>query len=272
MLGRRGPAAVRGMPCGKRAATKSAIGRFVARSRVAVASMAVVCVIGALGTGTTAQANKVVLPCFNLFFFELCGPTGPTGPVGPTGTAGAAGVEGTTGAAGVTGATGATGERGATGPVGSSIVDRIRTAEPVAATTFPTEATVPLIGASWTQNANELNQLTGQVTITKPARSECLHPKGSEGELVHSPIRLDGRQTSGIGGTVGETAVTETRSLDSSDVSNAQYLFEPGIETQHTLTVGPIADNCEAGTGPGGTTVPPTHFTLSISIDVVGIR
>lgn len=216
------------------------------------------------GERTTAIQGGV--PCINLFFFEFCGPQGPTGPTGPTG---ATGVEGATG---VTGASGAKGETGATGPAGSSIMDRIRTAEPVASTTSPSEATVPLTGASWTQNANELNQLVGVVTITKPAHSECL-AKGAAGELVHSPVRVDGLQTSGIGATAsGETPVTETRPLTLTH-NGEQYLFEPGTETQHTITVGPISDNCEKGIAPGGATVPPTHFTIdSISIDVVGIR
>ena len=226
------------------------------RPQVAVASLALICAIAGLGTSTVAQASgpppyKVVLPCINLFFFEFCGPQGPTGPTGPTG---ATGVEGATG---VTGASGAKGETGATGPAGSSIVARIRSTEAITSPTSPGEATVPLAGASWTQNADELNQLVIEETITTPSTTECPHAGGPA--RLHWTIRLDGQIVGGIEGVAGETRTDVTRPVNSSN-----YLFEPGKQTQHTITAGNVRDDCEGGTG---------HFTIdSVSVDVVGIR
>jgi hypothetical protein len=140
----------------------------------------------------------------------------------------------------------------------------VRNSEPVTSPTLPSEATVPLTGATWTQNAEELNELNFiQTTVTVPSRTECKPIKGT-GTIasLSAHIFLDGQEIAAFGPLAGETAGTVTRAVA---VSLEQgHIFEPGKQTQHTITVGKVSDDCEGGTA---------HFTInSVAVDVVGIR
>jgi len=209
---------------------------------------------------------------------------GARGATGPTGATGAEGAKGTTGATGPTGPTGATGpqgekgEPGATGPTGAvggpSIVARVRAAGPV--TTVPGgEVEVPLTGATWTQQAEEINSfpipLTGssdlspdvEVSISRP--SESVGCANGRAPTAGFQVFVDGTRvlTGGAGGSLPRP-LTETVTL--SDSNGAKWGAEPGKATSHTLTV-------RAGEAHCTTETPPYQYTItSAAIDVIGIR
>jgi hypothetical protein len=136
----------------------------------------------------------------------------------------------------------------------------------------PTFASDPLTAGSWTQHANELDQLVGQVTLTLPAEASC--EAGSFPVAVE--ILLDGTLVGGAAANTGATGRTETVSIGwtkkvpslgafseawpAEDVS--AWLYEPGQDTSHTLTA-QVADVCQQ---------PGVHAKIqNISVDVLGV-
>jgi hypothetical protein len=146
------------------------------------------------------------------------------------GTAGAAGGRGDNGAAGPTGAAGSAGPQGPAGHDGSSSVAvRARSTGSVTAA-HGASATVPLTGGTWTQAANDVNLLTGSVTLEIPA--SCT---GSYGNSV--VISVDGvPNTFAVAPTVpANTTVTVPMVVSE--------IMEPGADKQHTITAS-LANTC----------------------------
>jgi hypothetical protein len=128
------------------------------------------------------------------------------------------------------------GAKGAVGPAGppgadgnSSIVMRARGS---GTTTGPHGAStpVPLSGASWTQDANDVNLLTGSMTITIP--SSCT---GSFGNGV--VLSVDGVPNTFALAPTSPASSTVTMPLLVSEV------MEPGASTTHQLTA-KLANSC----------------------------
>jgi hypothetical protein len=199
------------------------------------------------------------------------GPTGATGPQGSRGAVGSRGVQGVPGPGGPPGAPGATGSEGKPGPPGAdgtSVVARARSAGAVETSTTsffsggtPTYSDDPLNGGKWKQAAQELNELVGEVKITTPPLAECSTPPAAPGPgVVKVQILLDG-ELSGEANGSNNTSPTLTFPI------GPRWLFEPGIDTNHTLTA-QIADDCGENGGNTG-----AHFTVkSIAIDVIGVK
>lgn len=194
------------------------------------------------------------------------------GSVGARGPAGRAGAPGANGQAGQPGPAGSVGPQGPAGSPGTSVVARIRSVAPVASNsteeTNPSFADDPLNGR-WTQHADELNQLTGQVTITFPPEAAC------GGSSVAVEILLDGSLVGGAASHPGEFEKTETLPIGWTkeppadgpflgmwpEQSLSPWMFEPGSDTSHTLTAR-VADTCTAS----------GHPTIqAVSVDVLGV-
>jgi len=192
------------------------------------------------------------------------------GSVGARGPAGTAGGQGGDGQPGQPGPAGGVGPQGPTGPAGATVVARIRSVAPVAtpSTEEPTAFADDPLNGSWTQHADELNQLTGQVTITFPPEEKC------DGPSAAVEVFLDGSLVGGASGHPEETEQTETVPISwakqlppgtpfgpwpEKDLS--PWIFEPGSDTSRTLTA-KVADTCTAG----------GHPTIqSVSVDVLGV-
>jgi hypothetical protein len=212
---------------------------------------------------------------------ELHGHAGPRGDTGPTGAPGATGSEGKAGADGIAGPEGPIGESGTT------VDARVRIAAATAsATTEGLGGNVALTGGSWTQGAQELDQLVGEVEMTVPPEATCTE--------THQNESFPGRATVHLlldGTLVGVAASTPPRGPNNTDLvpiqwsngspavggshlleffevrSSALPVWEPGADTSRTLTAA-AADNCgDDGGSSGG------HFTVdSIKVDVLGAR
>jgi hypothetical protein len=200
------------------------------------------------------------------------GPPGATGPAGVTGAPGAAGVTGVTGVQGATGPTGEpgpTGIAGPTGAAGTSIVNRVTSTGPVE---LPGEGIepppghsvrvpVPLGSGSWTQEPGELQQLTGQATLTDASPDAC---RGAP-EVV---VFLDGQEWSAeqtSDGTDPEPgkATTVTLVRNGPESARNEWLEEPIEPITHTISaygVYPCADTAGVAT------------LDSLRVDVIGIR
>lgn len=208
------------------------------------------------------------------------GAQGATGATGPAESGGSSenGVTGPQGVAGVTGATGATGATGPTGPAGTSVVARIRSTAAVStastATSTPNWTGDALTPETWSQGAEELNQLVGQITLTPAPEATCQASSGSAGADVQ--LLLDGSAVSDtliastVGGTPEIIQVNWARHPEFSFPSeswSSRSLFEPVAATSHTLTAR-VADDCGANGGVGG-----GHFKIeSINVDVLAAR
>lgn len=206
-------------------------------------------------------------------------PRGPAGPPGPNGLPGISGATGPEGEKGATGTPGASGRLGPEGPEGlpgtegasgTTVVARARSVASMKTTTAPEPnkeiaITVdPLSGGTWTQGAGELNELVGQVTATEPPVAQCSDAGGAGSAVIE--IKLDG-DTAAFANARNEGVNTETtKAVEISwKASPADWLFEPGADTPHTLTA-KVGDDCGWGGGNTG-----GHFTLeSIKIDVLG--
>jgi hypothetical protein len=206
---------------------------------------------------------------------------------GARGDAGTTGAQGATGSEGKAGATGEPGPEGQPGASGTTVVARTRIAAAAASvTTEGLGENVGLTGGSWTQHAQELDQLVGEVEMTVPPDATCTENHQSENfpgrATVH--LLLNGR-------LVGVAASTAPRGPNNTDVvpiqwsngspavggshlleffevrSSALPVWEPDADTSRTLT-GAAADNCGDDGGSGG-----GHFTIdSIKVDVLGAR
>src|SRR5205085_7317683 len=89
------------------------------------------------------------------------GASGKEGAPGAPGKEGVPGKEGPPGAPGKEGPAGKEGAPGKEGPSGTSMIDRVRLASPTATATEPSYAVMPLIGGTWTQGADEVEQVIG---------------------------------------------------------------------------------------------------------------
>jgi hypothetical protein len=155
-------------------------------------------------------------------------------------------------------------------------VARVRAVGPVTTVTEGGGVEVPLTGATWTQQAEELNSLPTplpagfeapdvEATVTRPSENEVC-TKGNT-PFVAVKIFLDGKELLHSFGGGGSTPkpLTETVSLEAS--SGAKFGAEPGKATSHTFTAR-AEDMCT-----NKTETPPYHYTItSVTIDVIGIR
>ena len=145
---------------------------------------------------------------------------------GSSGATGAAGVSGTAGASGQTGTSGPTGATGRVGPAGqdgnAGIVARARGTSRVTAP-HGSSTNVPLSATTWTQGANDLNLITGAMTIETPA--SCT---GSFGNSV--VISVDGVPNTFVVAPTAPANASLTVPVVVSDVT------EPGTGTPHTIT------------------------------------
>jgi hypothetical protein len=135
-----------------------------------------------------------------------------------------------------------------------------------------------LTGATWSQGAEEADQLAGKVTMfisNRPgSRRRCAAGPNEGVETAPGTativVRLDGSmighaRLGDISSPVGRLETSRIRLEPES--GGGPELFEPGQATNHTLSV-TASDNC--GTG-GGTSS--GHLTInSVAIDVIGVR
>ncbi len=153
---------------------------------------------------------------------------------------------------------------------GAQIIARVRSATPVTTVAAPALAWVPLVRSSWTQGAEEVDQIGGEVNYTLPAgctlrpaidiwldgklTSAALAAATQPGELASSTT-----QTRWVQWSTGATRVASTAALE-------EPIFEPGTTTAHKLTM-EASDRCAETSAAGG------HITInSVSLDVIGTR
>jgi hypothetical protein len=119
---------------------------------------------------------------------------------------------------------------------------------------------VPLSDASWTQYPEEVNQLFGEMTVTRPSEAECpgrdrpfyvsLYVNGEsvgEEEFKNGPSQTE--ETDVLGWVQGTANGTD------------MWLFPSSEAKEDTITVEPV-ESCPKG-----------HFTIdSITVDVEGVR
>jgi hypothetical protein len=147
---------------------------------------------------------------------------------------------------------------------GTRVVARARSATPVTTVAYPALAWVPLTGGKWVQGAQEIDQISGQITYT--------HQPGCEG-TPNVDVFLDkSLMTARVAPPrAGEPATaTSTRrflwrlartSRTIVETSLVEELFEPGVATPHQLTA-EVSDGCTQ-----------SHMTVNaLSLDVVGVR
>ena len=140
-----------------------------------------------------------------------------------SGVLAAKGASGAVGSAGPAGPTGAAGTQGAAGHDGSaSVAVRARSTGQVTAPHGST-TNVPLTGGSWTQAANDLDLITGSVTIKIP--QSCT---GSFGNSVL--VYVDG-----VANTFAIAPMAPANSTVTVPVVVSE-LMEPGADVQHTIT------------------------------------
>ncbi len=189
---------------------------------------------------------------------------------GAKGATGATGAPGAQGAAGKEGAPGKEGQPGPPGALGTTIVVRAHAQSAIATSTAPEGsatyaiATDPLTGGTWTQAANELDQVFPDYTITTPPRASCSRKTPTGGALVQIEILLNGVHLDTY--ALGNNTTEETFTFDPIQEASFIPLFPPGSkEVAQTLTV-MIGDDCgwEGGNSGG-------HFTVdSVELDVLG--
>jgi hypothetical protein len=140
------------------------------------------------------------------------------------------GTNGSNGAAGQSGPSGAAGPRGPAGADGNaSIVMKTQASGSVTAP-HGAGTDIPLGGATWTQGANDLNLITGSVTMKIP--SSCT---GSFGNSVL--VSVDGATTTF--GIAPSAPVSGTVTLPIA----VGTLTEPGASTPHQITA-KLANSC----------------------------
>jgi hypothetical protein len=185
---------------------------------------------------------------------KLKGKAGPVGARGPIGPQGPVGKEGQSGSAGASGTT---------------VVYRVRSIGPIETATgseAKAETAVlndPLNG-TWTQAANEVEQILGQVTFTAPAQTLCSeHTSPSPVEVT---LQIDGT-TAGKFYDYGEPGKPTTAPIEfyNGNSEPSWTLFEPGTPTTNSITA-KIGDRCGWGGGKSA-----GHFTIdAIELDVLG--
>jgi hypothetical protein len=185
---------------------------------------------------------------------KLRGNAGHTGKTGPTGASGAQGI---------------TGKEGPPGASGTTVVARIRSAAPLETATGSEAKAEPAVlndplNGTWTQGADEVDQILGQLTFTAASRAHC--SKGSEPTEIRVDIAVDGVEVANVI-DYGTPEHTETIPIEFYDGNSlpSWTLFEPGTPTARTVTA-KIGDECGWNGGKTG-----AHFTVnSIELDVLG--
>jgi hypothetical protein len=224
----------------------------------------------------------------------VTGDTGATGAIGPTGTTGEPGAEGVTGPVGSTGATGQDGPSGMTGPTGpqggpgSSIVTRIRSAGVVTLHHTTGEehgpvTDIPLTGGTWTQGAEEINQVVGTVTVSHPEAFPCRGESSLtltvdlEGAVYASQVLGEEEETRAGAHSYWlhyvrppHEGLAETEPPGSGDRAPfGEILPEPGTSTGHTITAQASVYTYERE---HSCTTSEAFKIDAVSIDVIGIH
>src|SRR5215211_7256810 len=170
----------------------------------------------------------------------LRGPRGPRGPVGARGPAGLQGLKGEPASLGPKGEPGAAGERGQQGERGSAVKTRIRSnAEIKTGSTGWPGKVWPLIGTTWTQNADEVDLLFGEVTVTYPAACGKTGEYPSAGSVA---LFVDGVSVASAYAYFYEGSANRQQTLAFSFYpSNA--LLDQGAPLTHALTAR-VIDTC----------------------------
>jgi len=181
-------------------------------------------------------------------------PSGASGTSGPAGATGPAGKDGATGPAGKDGADGKDATGGASS---SSVVNRTRSTGPTTPSARFTNVPVALRDNSWTQAADELDQLFGRVSITIP--SDC--DEFGSGATVTIFVAQDG----GTPMQVGFAGASRFFGTGTSEVdvgfSRVSALFEPGSAVINEFSA-TFSDSCDT-----------SRATLnSLKLDVIGTR
>jgi hypothetical protein len=167
----------------------------------------------------------------------LQGLKGEPGSLGPKGEPGSLGPKGEPGAAGERGQQG---ERGPQGERGSAVKTRIRSnAEIKTGSTGWPGKVWPLTGTTWTQNADEVDLLFGEVTVTYPAACGKTGEYPSAGSVA---LFVDGVTVASAYAYFYEGSANRQQTLAFSFYpSNA--LLDQGAPLTHALTARAI-DTC----------------------------
>ena len=163
---------------------------------------------------------------------------------------------------GPAGAPGANGTNGTPGANGTTISARLRGSGPSNTTNTPEN--FPLSPSSWSQAADEVDQLIGTVTYHAPSASDCTYeffagspPTFQPGNLTVS-VKVDGVAAGGL-------IFAQADGNDHTTTVALSSLFETGAAATHNVTA-EVSDNC--GTGGGGATA--ARFRVdSVKIDVL---
>jgi len=155
---------------------------------------------------------------------KLKGNTGHTGPTGTTGAQGPVGKEG---------------QPGSPGASGTTVVYRVRSVAALQTATgseAKDETAVlndPLNG-TWTQAADEVDQIIGQVTFTAPAQAAC--SESTSPSPVEVKILIDGTDA-GTFYDYGEAGKPTTAPIEfyNGNSEPSWTLFEPGTPTSNVL-------------------------------------
>ena len=172
----------------------------------------------------------------SLVEFDEEGPAGPTGPTGPKGAEGE---------------TGAQGPKGETGAPGSLIIARIRLAEPISVSTSG-KVTLPLVTSSWTQGAEEMNQMfqsggPGPKAIARTTNPSCTQPT----QKLNIEEKL-------------------TPAANNNESGPIVFWFETGSSQSHTITLKVGGSYCENSKHEA---IEDTAEIESIEpIDIIGIK
>jgi hypothetical protein len=184
------------------------------------------------------------------------------------------------------------GPEGKAGVSGTTVLARVRSSASIeTASTEPANATYvndPLVGGTWTQAAEELDQLTGEVEGNIPpqatctAKSETFQQPGSAKVLLLlngtpvGEVSWDNAFASNVGAVIGPISWShgplgpgQAWSFGGlkGGAATTFLAWEPGAMTTRTLTA-KVADNCGYGGGHTG-----AHFVVkAIRIDVLGAR
>jgi hypothetical protein len=176
---------------------------------------------------------------------------------------------GATGATGAQGPVGKEGQPGSPGASGTTVVYRVRAVASVqtaAGAEAKGETAVlndPLNG-TWTQAADEVDQIVGQVTFTAPSQAVC--SESSSPSPVEVKIFINGTDA-GTFYDYGEPGKPTTAPIEfyNGNSEPSWTLFEPGVPTTDSITA-KVGDRCGWKGGKTG-----GHFTIdAVELDVLG--
>jgi len=176
---------------------------------------------------------------------------------------------GATGPSGPQGSVGKEGQPGSAGESGTTVVYRVRSVGPIETATgseAKAETAVlndPLNG-TWTQAADEVEQILGQVTFTAPAQALC--SEHTSPSPVEVKIQIDGT-SAGTFYDYGEAGKPTTAPIEfyNGNSEPSWTLFEPGTPATNSITA-KVGDRCGWDSGKTG-----GHFTIdAIELDVLG--